>query len=178
MSDRAAELASQVERGTLEMIELIDQCSDEFWRSSPDPDDPRPVGVICHHVGVSQLDNANWIRRLLKGEHIHITPELVHAANASHAADFRNVERRQAIEVLRRSGAELAALLRGLTEADLAKEQPLADGGSHRVDVFAEIAGRHARNHAAAIQKALQSAGPLQGGRLRSIRRGGVGRTV
>jgi DinB superfamily len=152
---RAAELAAIVDRATDDLLQLVRECPADFWRSSPEPDDPRPVGVIVHHVGVSQLDVADWIRKVLRGERLHLTPEVVHAANAAHAEEFRDVSAEAAAEIVEASGREVAQLLRGLTDAEMDAELPRDGGGGYRVDRFAEIAGRHPVTHATAIRRAL-----------------------
>src|SRR5690349_12785405 len=114
-SQRAAELADIVDRATEDLLQLIRECPADFWRASPDPGDPRAVGVIVHHVGVSQRDVADWIRKVLRGERLHVTPEVVHGANAVHAEEFRDVSPEAAAEIVEASGREVAGLLRGLT---------------------------------------------------------------
>ena len=74
------------------------------------------------------------------------------ALNAEHARTAGSVTRAETTGHLRRSGADIAALVAGLSAADLA-------AGDGRVRRFAQIAIRHADDHRSEIEAAL-AAGP------------------
>jgi hypothetical protein len=76
----------------------------------------------------------------------------VDALNAEHARTAGSVTRAETAGHLRRSGADIAALVAGLSAAGLA-------AGDGRVRRLAQVAIRHADDHRSEIEAAL-AAGP------------------
>lgn len=70
------------------------------------------------------------------------------ALNAEHARVAGSVTRAEAVGHLRRNGADIAALVAGLSTADLA-------AGDGRVRRLAQVAIRHADDHRSEIEAAL-----------------------
>jgi hypothetical protein len=145
-----AELAADIDAARERLAGFVGGCTDADWRSAPLDGDPRPVGVVVDHVAHSYEYLAGWIRQLVAGQPVEVNNEVVDALNAEHARAAGPVTRAEAAGHLRRSGTDIAALVAGLSAADLA-------AGDGRVRRMAQIAIRHADDHRSEIEAALAS---------------------
>jgi hypothetical protein len=143
-----AELAAGIDAARERLIGFVDGCTDAQWRSAPLDGDPRPVGVVVDHVAHAYEYLAGWIRQLVAGQPVEVDGEVVDALNAQHAHAAAAVSRAEAASHLRRSGADISALVAGLSAAEL-------KAGDGRVERLAQIAFRHADDHRSEIETAL-----------------------
>ena len=143
-----AELAADIDAARERLIGFVDGCTDAQWRSAPLDGDPRPVGVVVDHVAHAYEYLAGWIRQLVAGQPVEVDGEVVDALNAEHARAAASVSRAEAASHLRRSGADISALIAGLSAAEL-------KAGDGRVERLAQIALRHADDHRSEIETAL-----------------------
>lgn len=143
-----AAYAADIEAARDRLIAFALGCSEEDWRAAPLDGDPRPVAVVVDHVADSYEYMAGWIRRLVAGEPVEVTGDMVDDLNAEHASGAAAMSQADVAEHLRRSGAAIIALIAGLSAVGLAA----ADG---RIRLFAQVAIRHADNHRADIETAL-----------------------
>jgi hypothetical protein len=143
-----AELAADIDAARERLAGFVGSCTDADWRSAPLDGDPRPVGLVVDHVADAYEYLAGWIRQLVAGQPVDVNNEVVDALNAEHARTAGSVTRAETAGHLRRSGADIAALVAGLSAADLA-------AGDGRVRRFAQIAIRHADDHRSEIEAAL-----------------------
>ena len=143
-----AELAADIDAARERLTGFVASCTDADWRSAPLDGDPRPVGVVVDHVAHAYGYLAGWIRQLVAGQPVDVNNEVVDALNAEHARASGSVTRAEAAGHLRRSGTDIAALVAGLSAADL-------DAGDGRVRRLAQVAIRHADDHRSEIEAAL-----------------------
>jgi hypothetical protein len=143
-----AELAADIDAARERLTGFVASCTDADWRSAPLDGDPRPVGVVVDHVAHAYEYLAGWMRQLVAGQPVDVNNEVVDALNAEHARAAGSVTRAEAAGHLRRSGADIAALVGGLSAADLAA----GDGRARRL---AQTAIRHADDHRSEIEAAL-----------------------
>ena len=143
-----AAFAAAIDAGRDRLIGFVDGCTDVDWCSAPLDGDPRPVGVVVDHVAHAYEYLAGWIRQLVAGQSVEVNGEVVDALNAEHARAAAKVSRAEASGHLRRSGADIAALVAGLSAAGLA-------AGDGRVRRLAQVAIRHADDHRSEIEAAL-----------------------
>ena len=143
-----AELAADIDAARERLTGFVASCTDADWRSAPLDGDPRPVGVVVDHVAHAYGYLAGWMRQLVAGQPVEVNGEVVDALNAEHARTAGSVTRAETAGHLRRSGADIAALVAGLSAADLA-------AGDGRVRRLAQIATRHADDHRSEIEAAL-----------------------
>jgi DinB superfamily len=107
-----AAYAADIEAARDQLIAFAAGCSEEDWRAAPldgdgdgDGDgDPRPVAVVVDHVADSYEYMAGWIRRLLSGEPVEVTSDMVDDLNAEHASGAATMSQDDVAEHLRRSG--------------------------------------------------------------------------
>jgi hypothetical protein len=144
----AADIAAARDR----LLAFTTACPAPDWESCvlADSGDPRPVAVVVDHVADAYEYLAGWIGEILAGASPAISPELVDALNARHAAAVGQVSQQQAANHLRRSGDAIIELVAGLTPDQLA----IGDG---LVDRLARIAARHADAHRSEIETALRA---------------------
>jgi hypothetical protein len=143
-------MATAISEARSALLEFAANCSDEQWRSSPLGDaDPRPVCVIVDHVAHSYEYIGGWVRSLLSGETVEVSPEMVDVLNSEHASVSTSPGREEVADHLRDSGEALIDLVRGLEPEQLA-----IDNG--RVEQLVKIAARHADGHRSELESALQ----------------------
>lgn len=148
-STEATDIANGILQERDKLVDFALACTDEQWESTPlGTEDPRRVFVIADHVADSCEYLAGWVHDLLDGTNPELNGELVDALNADHAARVEMRTRSDVTAHLVRSGDEMASLVRGLTDEQLA----LGDG---RVARLAAIAARHADNHRRELAAAL-----------------------
>jgi hypothetical protein len=143
-----AELAADIDAARERLAGFVAGCTDTDWRSAPLDGDPRPVGVVVDHVAHAYEYLAGWMRQLVAGQPVDVNNEVVDELNAEHARTAGSVTRAGTAGHLRRSGADIAALVAGLSAADLA-------AGDGRVRRVAQVAIRHADDHRSEIEAAL-----------------------
>ncbi len=143
-----ADLAADIGAARDRLTGFVASCTDADWRSAPLDGDPRPVGVVVDHVAHAYEYLAGWMRQLVAGQPVDVNNEVVDALNAEHAQAAASVTRAEAAGHLRRSGTDIAALVAGLSVADL-------DAGDGRVRRLAQVAIRHADGHRSEIEAAL-----------------------
>ena len=102
------------------------------------------------HVAHAYEYMGGWMRRILDGEDVRVTGDMVDALNAEHALAAAAVTKDGAIEHLRRSGTVFRGLVAGCSAAGLRS-------GGGRVERFAQIAVRHPDDHRAELEAALGS---------------------
>jgi DinB superfamily len=146
----AAEHAAQIAAARDRLLAFAAICTDQDWHAAPlsDQGDARSAGVIIDHVAHAYEYLGHWIRLIIAGDDPEVNPELVDALNAGHAATAGTLTQADVMEHLQGSGDALIAMIGELTAAELN-----TDGG--RVRRLAEIAARHADDHRADIQTAL-----------------------
>ena len=142
------ELAADIDAARERLAGFVGSCTDADWRSAPLDGDPRPVGVVVDHVANAYEYLAGWMRQLVAGQPAEVSNEVVDALNAEHARAAGSVTRAEAAGHLRRSGTDIAALVAGLSAAELA-------AGDGRVRRLAQVATRHADDHHSEIEAAL-----------------------
>jgi hypothetical protein len=143
------DIATAIADARQKLAGFASECSDEQWGSSPLGEaDPRSVCVILDHVAVAYEYIGDWLRCLLDGQDLDITPEGVDQLNAQHASLAVVRHRDEVIEHLDRSGDELIELISALSPDQLA-----IDNG--RLERLAMIASRHADAHRCELESAL-----------------------
>jgi hypothetical protein len=148
----AAQYATDISDARDRLIAFVESCTAEQWHAAPLEGDPRPVGVVADHVADAYEYLAGWMREILAGAAVAVNSDVVDALNAEHATAAAAVTPAETAEHLRRSGADLSALVAGCTAEDL-------KAGDGRVERLAQIAIRHADDHRTDIETALAAAG-------------------
>ncbi len=154
----AEPMAGDFDAANDEAIAFVEACTDGHWTTMVVGED-WPVGVVLHHVAVGHLQMIDWLGRARCGEAITTSAAEIDADNERHAHDFAGVTRADTIDGLRRHGAALAQLIRGLDRRELSTSTAFgpADGMAVTTEQLVLVAARHCRTHVAGARAALES---------------------
>jgi hypothetical protein len=142
-------LAREITEARARLVAFVAECSDEDWVSSPlGPSDPRPVCLIVDHVADAYEYLSSWIEALVSGEAVTVDSDVVDGLNAKHADVSTALGRAEVLAHLDGSGDAIIRLVSGLEFDQLALDEG-------RVELLAQIAGRHADGHRSEIEDAL-----------------------
>jgi hypothetical protein len=160
MSARSTALADRLERGAHALAKLASGLTDEEWRT-PMGRDPRPIGVVVHHVASVYPVEIQLAQALAAGQPITgVTPADIDAMNANHAREFASIGKEAALDLLRRNSAAAAAAIRALSDEQLDRAAPASLYGDAPVTcqfVLEDHAVRHSYHHLARIRATLGS---------------------
>jgi DinB family protein len=132
-TSRSGRLADQFEAALEGFTRVVESLTSDQWRmrgrNTPgqrinDEDEARPLGVIAHHVAVSQNLIMGRIQLVL---HDKPTPSLDNKQiNAKHANEYADTTKAEVLSVLRMSGEQIVKDLRAIPDAklDVAREFP------------------------------------------------------
>lgn len=157
-STRAQELAVRFESANLALIQLVQGCSDDQWRTlCNDEGENRTVAVIAHHCVHGNREIADWLQSVLDGREVTTTVEAIDQRNAEHSASYHEIGREETAALLEASGQSMHALIAGLSDEQLALSQPAGINGGRPMTAanFASLASRHLATHTATVRSAL-----------------------
>jgi hypothetical protein len=159
MTDRATALAQRLEDGASALAAFASTLSDAEWRRPFSTTDTRTIGVLVHHVGSVYPIEIQLAQALASGKPITgVTWDGIAEMNAGHAKDNAEATKEAALEVLARNGAQAAAAIRALSDAELAQAAPVSLYGDAPLTCqffLEDHAVRHSYHHLAKIKKAL-----------------------
>jgi hypothetical protein len=121
MSARAQILATKLAEANAAVIAFAESCPAEKW-TVPCVDDGRTVAAVVRHVGGAYIAHTRLVEAAASGEPIPAMFgdwEAIHQGNAISAQKYANADRGETIASLERNGANLAATIRDLTDAQL-----------------------------------------------------------
>jgi len=157
VNNRAEALAARVEKGAAELAKFAEGLSDNEWRTAVR--DGRPVGVCVHHVASVYPIEIQLAQTIAAGKSVTDVPwEAVAEMNAKHAADFANVSKEDALDLLRRNSQDAATAVRSFTDEELDTAAPFSLSFGAPVTaqfVLEDHAVRHSWHHLARIRSAL-----------------------
>jgi uncharacterized damage-inducible protein DinB len=155
-SSRADELADNFAAANREVIAFARSCSDEQWQTIV-PGEAWPVSVVIHHIAEGHHGAREWLETMTKGDAVTTTVDDIDGRNLVHATQYADVSVDEAVALLETNGALMEAVLRGLSDADLAREAPFgpADGQPLPVEQLAKVTAGHALGHLASARDAL-----------------------
>jgi len=134
MSEKAAALAEQFAQLNDDLIATVERCSDAQWAAKC-PDTGWSVGVQAHHIAGGEMGLAGFIGAVANGQILPpLTMDMIDWGNARHAEEYANVSKEETLTLLRENGAAAAAMIRGLSDAQLARTGELIAGRSTSVE--------------------------------------------
>ena len=121
MSERARTLAGQFERAVAEFIEVVEELSDEQWRTLC-ANEERTVGVLARHVAAAIPFEMVIFRKIAAGRQpTTITRAQLAEMNAGHAEQWAECAKEETLALLRDNAAVAAAEVRRLNDEQLAR---------------------------------------------------------
>jgi hypothetical protein len=128
MGTKSEALAKQFEAKVHEATTAIEKLSDADWKKTTAAE-KWPVGVVAHHVAGGHEAIAGIIKTVAAGQPMgHFTMDMLHAMNAKHAQDFANCTKAETLALHQKNAASAAAVVRGLSDAELAKSGAVHTG--------------------------------------------------
>ncbi len=176
MDQEVRELVCRFEQANRTVIATIERCSEDQLLGLC-PAERCTVAALACHVADSYALGADWVRTILAGEPLPpVTTDTVDQVNAQEFARNAYRTKREALERMRRNGAEAASVLRGLSDADLDRTAPftLFGGPTTSVrDLIKRVLIGDPESHLRSIRAAIGPDSPpsgVSGGNAASVR--------
>ena len=119
MGARAEALAKQFEAKVADMTKAIEKLSDADWKKVTAAE-KWSVGVTAHHVAVSHEGIAGVVKGVASGQSMPpFTMAMLDEMNAQHAKEHAQCTKAETLAAHKKGAAAAAALVRGLTDAQL-----------------------------------------------------------
>lgn len=128
MGAKGEALAKQFEGKVQEATTVIERLSDADWKKVTSAE-KWSVGVVAHHVAVGHEGIAGIIKTVSAGQSMpNFTMDMLHAMNAKHAQEHANCTKAETLALHKKNAAAAAALVRGFSDAELAKSGTVLAG--------------------------------------------------
>lgn len=128
MGAKGEAYAKQFEAKAQEAVGVLEKLSDADWKKTTEAE-KWTVGVTAHHVAGSYEPISNIIKTIAAGQSLpHFTREMLDELNAKHAQEFAGCTKPETIALQRKGAAAAAALVRNLSDAELAKSGTVFTG--------------------------------------------------
>jgi hypothetical protein len=121
MRARSEALAKQFVAKAQEAVAVLERLSDADWKQVTAAEH-WTVGVTAHHLASAFEPVAGIVTAIVSGQSWgHFTRAMLDEMNARHAQEHANCTKAETIALFRRGAAAAAAVLRGLSDDQLAK---------------------------------------------------------
>ncbi|MCA1668777.1 MAG: maleylpyruvate isomerase N-terminal domain-containing protein [Thermomicrobia bacterium] len=123
MSERAEQLATELEQANAEVIAFAETCPADVW-TVPCVDDGRTVAAVVRHVGGAYIAHMRLVQAVAAGESIPAMFgdwSMIHQGNAVSAEKYARADREETLASLQRNGGNLAEAIRALSDEELAR---------------------------------------------------------
>jgi hypothetical protein len=121
MGTKGEAFAKQFELKVQEATALLERLSDADWKKTT-AGEAWSVGVTAHHIARSYEPVTHIIKTIAAGQTLpHFTPQLLDEMNAQHAKEFAGCTKAETLALHKKGAVAAAAVVRGLSDADLAK---------------------------------------------------------
>jgi hypothetical protein len=121
MGTRSEVLAKQFVAKAQEAVAMLEQLSDADWKRVTAAEH-WTVGVTAHHLASALEPVAGLVTAIASGQSRgHFTRAMLDEMNARHAQEYANCTKAETIALFRRGAAAAAAVVRGLSDDQLAK---------------------------------------------------------
>src|SRR5450759_866536 len=128
MGERSEALAKRFEQVNGELIELVESLSADEWRATC-TGETWSVGVTAHHIAYDQAHIVEWFETIASGRSMPPpAPGGLDASTARHAVEYASCTKEETLALLRRDGKAAARAVRELTDEQLDRQAPVADG--------------------------------------------------
>jgi isocitrate dehydrogenase kinase/phosphatase len=128
MGAKVEGFAKQYETKVQETTAAIEKLSDADWKKVTEAE-RWPVGVTAHHVAGAHEPIANIVKTLADGQSVpHFTMQMLDEMNAKHAVEHAGCTKAETIALHKQGAAKAAAMLRTLSDEQLAKSGTVFTG--------------------------------------------------
>jgi hypothetical protein len=157
MGAKAEALAKQYEAKVQEATGVLEKLSDADWKKVTAAE-KWPVGVTAHHVAGSHEPIAEILKTVASGQAMpHFTMDMLNDMNAKHAKDFASCTKTETIALHKKGAAAAAAIVRGLSDEQLAKSGTVLAGmpAMSAEQIVSGILINHIDDHFGSIRKTV-----------------------
>jgi hypothetical protein len=158
-SSRAEELAAQFEAKNAEFVAFVETLTGEQWRTLV-PNEQRTVAALAHHLAWGYRVEIEPFHQMAQGLPAKAwSEEELNAVNARLGEEYAVCDRQETLDLLAATAAETAAIVRSLTDEQLARSGKYLDWLAERsVDAWVDrILPGHIETHWRSIRDALSS---------------------
>ncbi len=121
MGAKGEAYARQLEAKVQEATALLEKLTDADWKKTTAAEG-WTVGVAAHHIARSYEPITNIIKTIAAGQALpHFTPQMLDEMNTQHAKEFAGCTKPETIALYKKGAAAAAAVVRGLSDAELEK---------------------------------------------------------
>ena len=157
MGAKGEALAKEFEAKAKESAAVLEKLSDADWKKVTEAE-KWSVGVTAHHVAQSHEGIANILKAVVAGQSMgNFTMDMLNEMNAKHAKDFANCTKAETLELHKKGAAAAAAVVRGLSDDQLAKSMTVLAGmpAMTAEQVVTNILINHINDHYGSIRKTI-----------------------
>lgn len=128
MNARVEALAKQFEAKAAEMTATIEKLTDADWKKVTAAE-KWTVGVTAHHVAQGHEVIAGLVKTVAAGQSVpNLTMAMIDDMNARHAKEHAGCTKAETLALHQKGAAAAAALVRGLSDADLDRSGVVLSG--------------------------------------------------
>ena len=157
MGAKGEALAKQFEAKAQEATAVLEKLSDADWKKVTAAE-KWTVGVTAHHVAGAHEPISGIIKTVAAGQSMpNFTMDMLHAANAKHAQEHANCTKADTIALHKKGVATAAAVVRGLSDDQLAKSGTVLAGNPPMTaeQVVMGVLINHVDDHFGSIRKTV-----------------------
>jgi uncharacterized damage-inducible protein DinB len=157
MGARADMLAKRFEQANQTLTDAVAKLGDADWKKTTSAE-KWPVAVVAHHVAVSHAGIAGLVKSIASGKHTPgLTMAMIDEGNAKHAKEFASCTKAETLELHKKNGAAAAAVVRGLSDAELEQSgSPLSGMPAMTTQQVVEgILINHVNEHLGSIRQTI-----------------------
>jgi hypothetical protein len=157
MGARADALAKKFEEASKAVTDVLTRVSDADWKKMTSGE-KWSVGVVAHHIAMSHAGISNLVKSVASGKSV---PTLTMAAldqmNAQHAKEHAGCSKSETLELHKKNAAAAAAIVRGLSDAELDRTGGVLIGmpPMSTQQAVEQILIKHANEHLGSIRAAV-----------------------
>ncbi len=159
MGAKVEGFAKQYESKVQETTAAIEKLSDADWKKVTAAE-KWPVGVTAHHVASAHEPIANIVKTLAAGQSVpRFTMQMLDEMNAKHAVEHAGCTKAETIALHKQGAATAAAVLRGLSDEQLAKGGTVFTGAPPMTaeEMVSRALIGHMDDHFGSIRKTIAS---------------------
>jgi hypothetical protein len=140
MSRRAEDIAKRIKSFSDEVVAFVENLSEEDWNKICDPEQ-WSVGVTARHIGAGHFAISDMTAKIVRGEGLPpLTMDQINAMSNKDSHEHADCTQSEALELLRKNGAEMAAFVADLSDADLDRNCSMpAFGGEVSAERFIDL---------------------------------------
>jgi hypothetical protein len=157
MGAKGEALAKQFEAKVQEATGVLEKLTDADWKKKTSGEQ-WTVGVVAHHVAGGHEGISGIIKTVASGQSMSsFTMDMLHGMNAKHAQEFANATKAETLALHKKNAAAAAAVVRGLSDADLARSGTVLTGMPAMTveQIVTNILINHVDEHVRSIRAAV-----------------------